>query len=195
MKILFVKACVREESRTLKLAHYLLDKLDGEVEEVNLNEEKLLSLDRQRLEKRMALQSAGDYSDAIFDKARQFAGADTIVIAAPYWDLSFPAVLKTYFELICAIGITFDYNEQEMPYSLCRCSRLIYVTTAGGKIVSDEFGFGYAAEDIFRCRDCGPDQGPGARPGGSGSGEDHAGSLQRNRCIYFPGTVGTAPGL
>ena len=145
MKILFVNACVREESRTLRLARHLLEKLDGQVEEVDLNEEKLCALDGQRLEKRMALQGAGDYSDAIFDKARQFARADTVVIAAPYWDLSFPAILKTYFELICAIGITFDYNEKEMPYPLCRCSRLIYVTTAGGKIVSDEFGFGYVS--------------------------------------------------
>ena len=145
MKILFVNACVREESRTRKLARYLLEKLDGQVEEVDLNKEKLLPLDRERLSKRMEMQSRGDYSDAIFDKARQFAEADTIVIAAPYWDLSFPALLKTYFELICAIGVTFAYNEQEMPYSLCHCTRLIYVTSAGGKIISDEFGFGYAA--------------------------------------------------
>ena len=34
----------------------------------------------------------------MFDLAGQFAGADTIVIAAPFWDLSFPAALKQYMQ-------------------------------------------------------------------------------------------------
>ena len=54
----------------------------------------------ETLKKRTALIESGDYSDRMFDYAKQFASADTIVIAAPYWDLSFPALLKTYFENI-----------------------------------------------------------------------------------------------
>ena len=39
-----------------------------------------------------------------------------IVIAAPYWDLSFPAVLKTYLEQINVLGVTFDYSDDGHEY-------------------------------------------------------------------------------
>ena len=79
----------------------------------------------------------------ILKYAKQFAEAERIVIAAPHWDLSFPASLKTYVEYICAIGVTFDYNEQGQPFGLCNAKELWFVTTAGGPILSDEPGFGY----------------------------------------------------
>ena len=79
----------------------------------------------------------------MFSLARQFADAETIVIAAPYWDLSFPASLKQYFEQINVTGITFRYTEEGFPQGLCRADRLFYVTTAGGCYVPEEFGFGY----------------------------------------------------
>ena len=66
-----------------------------------------------------------------------------IVIAAPYWDLSFPAVLKAYFEQINVLGLTFEYTADGRPRGLCKARKLIYVTTAGGPILSDEYGFGY----------------------------------------------------
>ena len=45
--------------------------------------------------------------------AKQFAGADTIVIAAPFWDLSFPAILKTYIENIYVTGIVSRYSKKD----------------------------------------------------------------------------------
>lgn len=72
-----------------------------------------------------------------------FANADTVVIAAPYYDLSFPAMLKQYFEQINVLGLTFTYSETGTPKGLCKAKDLYYVTTAGGPIISDEFGFGY----------------------------------------------------
>ena len=50
--------------------------------------------------------------------------------------------MRAYFEQITVGGITFRYDEQGIPRSLCRCKRLIYVTTAGGPIVRN-FGFEY----------------------------------------------------
>ena len=83
--------------------------------------------------------------NSMFDLARQFAEAETIVIAAPYWDLSFPASLKTYIEHVNVVGVTFAYADDE-PYGMCRAQQLIYVTTAGGPIYSDELGYGYIKE-------------------------------------------------
>ena len=78
------------------------------------------------------------------DRAQEFSQADTIVIAAPYWDLSFPSLLKIYFEAVTVCGMTFRY-ENEAPKGLCRAERLFYITTAGGPTISD-FGFSYVRE-------------------------------------------------
>ena len=140
-KILFINACVRKNSRTLSLAQYILDKLNGEICEINLERENLKPLDGNVLEKREQLVSENDFSDRMFHYAKEFAAADTIVIVAPYWDLAFPALLKIYLEQITVCGITFRYKKG-IPQGLCRAKRLIYVTTAGGTIY-DNFGFEY----------------------------------------------------
>lgn len=141
--ILFINACVRRDSRTRWLAQKLLARLGGPVEEVRLDEISFPVADADFLDLRDRLIARGDFSDPAFDLARQFAGAETLVIAAPYWDLSFPAALKQYFEQINAVGVTFKYTEEGVPVGLCRARRLFYVTTAGGCFAPEEYGFGY----------------------------------------------------
>ena len=109
-KILFINACVRENSRTLELSKYVLSKLNGDIEEVKLFDLNILPLDKKGLEIRENAVITKDFSSNYFTLAKQFANANTIVIAAPYWDLSFPAVLKSYFENITVNGLTFAYG-------------------------------------------------------------------------------------
>ena len=141
MSILFINACVREHSRTLVLAKSVMKDMEGEIVEVNLNLADLAPLNGASLEKRDALIHAGALDDPMLRYARQFAEADEIVIAAPYWDLAFPALLKIYLEQITVGGITFRY-ENGRPSGLCRAKRLTYVTTSGGPII-DDFGYAY----------------------------------------------------
>ena len=151
-KILFINACVRPCSRTLELAKTLLQRLKGEVLEVRLQEMPMVALDLNGLEKRDQAAQKNDFSDPVFTAAKQFAAADIIVIAAPYWDLMFPATLKTYLENITISGITFRYSEQGRPESLCKAKALHYVTTSGGFIGQNDFGFSYVkalAQNFF----------------------------------------------
>ena len=141
--ILYVNAGVRKESRTKYLAEKLLSKLDEPYEELRLEEIEFPKVDAGFLALRDRLLAAGDVQNPLFDLARQFSEAETIVIAAPYWDLSFPAALKQYLEQINVVGIAFKYSEEGVPVSLCRAKRLFYVTTAGGYFVPEEYGFGY----------------------------------------------------
>lgn len=141
--ILYVNACVRKESRTKRLAEKLLEQLGKPCEEICLERMAFPVVDEDYLTRRDQLISAGDFQNPTFDLARQFAEAETIVIAAPFWDLSFPATLKQYLEQINVVGITFRYSEDGVPIGLCRASRLFYVTTAGGPIYSEEYGYGY----------------------------------------------------
>jgi len=141
--ILFINACVREQSRTKHLADYLLTKLDGAVEEVRLTDIEFPVVNNSFLEKRNHLIEDEAFNDPMFALARQFARAEQIVIAAPYWDLSFPASLKQYFEQINVLGITFIYTPEGFPKALCNAKKLYYVTTAGGSLIPEEYGFGY----------------------------------------------------
>ncbi|WP_026496558.1 NAD(P)H-dependent oxidoreductase [Butyrivibrio sp. WCD3002] len=141
--ILFVNACVRKQSRTFILAKKLLSTLEGEIKEIRLEDVDFPVVDEEFINHREELKNAGKYDDPMFSLGRDFAAADTIVIAAPYYDLSFPAMLKQFFEQINVLGLTFTYAETGIPTGLCKADKLYYVTTAGGPILSDELGFGY----------------------------------------------------
>lgn len=140
--ILYINCCVREESRTNRLAQAVLKNMVGEIVELKLYEKDLRPLDNETLIKRMTFVGQADFSDKMFDYAKQFAAADDIVIAAPYWDLSFPAMLKTYIENIYVIGVVTDYDEKGIPLGMCKAKRLIYVTTAGGPY-DPSYSYGY----------------------------------------------------
>lgn len=155
-KILFVNACVRKESRTRRLAEYVLDFFDGDITEVRPSHVTEPIRDEGFINARNTASEKGDFSDKVYSPARQFSEADVIVIAAPYWDLSFPAILKAYFEQINVLGLTFEYTSDGMPRGLCKAKKLIYVTTSGGPIISDEYGYGYVralAETFYGIRD------------------------------------------
>ena len=140
--VLFINGCVREGSRTLELAKAVLKKQTDAIEEVSLYPDGPEGLTEQTLQQRDELLHKGAHSHPMFCWARQFAQADTIVIAAPYWDLMFPAKVRAYLEQITVSGITFAYNDHGIPQSLCRAKHLIYVTTAGGPMIHN-FGFAY----------------------------------------------------
>ncbi|WKY45135.1 NAD(P)H-dependent oxidoreductase [Eubacteriaceae bacterium ES2] len=146
--LLFVDACIRgEQSRTRKICNAIIKNLqeqeDCQLETVYLQREQNQFLDAERLDLRTSLIEQNDFSDKIFAAAKKFASADLIVVGAPYWDLSFPAVLKNYFELVSACGVTFCYGSDGMPQGLCLARKLFYVTTSGGYIGEFDFGSDY----------------------------------------------------
>ena len=142
-QILFINACPREGSRTLELARYLLTKLDGTVEELTIFEENLLPLNGKTLALRDKMTANQNFDHPIFKYARQFAKADTIVLAAPFWDLSFPSAVKIWLEYVMAKELTFRYTEEGFPCGLCKAKKLFYVSTAGGPVLPSHMGFSY----------------------------------------------------
>ncbi len=142
MRILYVNACVRKESRTKILANYLLSKLKGEVKEINLPSINLQPLDEITLNRRDALITQEKFDDKMFDWAKDFAQADVIVIAAPYWDFSFPSWLKLFIEHINITNLVFKYSDKGEIISLCKAQKLYYVTAKGG-YNPDDYGYGY----------------------------------------------------
>ncbi len=139
---LFIDACPRASSRTRRLAQaYLAGKDD--VTAVKLSALSLPPVTEETLAQRERLVEEEAWDHPLLAPARQFAAAAEIVLAAPYWDLSFPAALKQYLEQINVVGVTFCYTPEGVPRGLCRAKKLTYVTTAGGGFAPEEYGFGY----------------------------------------------------
>ena len=87
-KLLVVDCCIRkEESRTKKILERFLSAApsDCEVERLVLTEENLAPLMGDFFEQRQRLLETGDFSHPRFRYAKQFANADLVVIAAPFW--------------------------------------------------------------------------------------------------------------
>lgn len=140
---LFIDACTRNNSRTRELAQHLLDKFSDDIQTLELYKTTLPELDEKAIYERETACSENDENNFFIKLAKQFTSADIIVIAAPFWDLSFPAILKKYIEDISIVGQTFTYSPDGRPIGLCSAKKLYYVTTAGGKIRSYEYGYGY----------------------------------------------------
>ncbi len=145
-KILLINACVRERSRTLRLANRVIGGLNGLVTHLDLEHEALRPLSGETLAKRETILQTGDLDAPMLRYARAFAAADEIVVAAPYWDLSFPASVKTFFEHVTVTGVTFSYGPDGRPVGHCRAKRLFYVMTAGGPILPPNHGFAYVRD-------------------------------------------------
>ncbi len=142
-QILFINACPREGSRTLELARHALSKLEGQVTELPLFEENLLPLNGKTLALRDTLIARGSYDHPIFKYARQFTQADTVLLAAPYWDLSFPSAVKVYIEYLMVLGLTFDHSPEGIPYGKCKAKKLYFISTAGGPVGEVHLGYEY----------------------------------------------------
>ena len=151
MKLLLIDCCISqrgEGSRTKKLADAFLTAFrekNPEAEVERVVPETLLALkpfDVEMLNERDALASVGAWDAPVFSLARQFRAADAIVVAAPFWDMSFPAALRTYIEDVSANGLTYHYDETGC-HGDCRAERLVYLTSGGDFEREDSVGVVY----------------------------------------------------
>ena len=150
MKLLFIDGCVSQRgpaSRTRALAEAFLSAFreshpGAEVETVTLEALDLKPFLPAALNQRDELASVGAFGAPVFDLARQFQAADKIVAAAPFWDMSFPAVMRTYIEYISANGLCYHY-EAGGCHGDCRADRLAYLTTGGDFEQPDSLGVLY----------------------------------------------------
>lgn len=145
MKVLFIDSAFRDGSRSRYLAEYYIEKFHSAdcVERVDLGDHCPAPLDRESLRVYNQAVASADYQEKLFDCAKQFAAADVILIAAPFWNYSIPAALHAYLELVCSQGVSFAIDEKGNYFSLCRAKKLVFFTTAGGYIPEINCAFGY----------------------------------------------------
>ena len=127
-KIFYVDACLRTGSNTKKIADAIIAKLAEryDVETVRLSENVFPVVNNDILNDR----ANGIVPDEYVEMAKKLADADRLVIAAPFWDMSFPSALKVFLENMSLFNVTFGSNEKEC-YGLCKAEKVLYITTRG----------------------------------------------------------------
>ena len=134
-KLIYIDACMRAGSRTRRIARPIMTELRKRyaVETVDLTRNEYPVVDNYTLEDRNQGIVPSEHSSL----AKRIAAADRIVIAAPFWDMSFPSALKVFFENMSLFGITFDTNDKEC-YGLCKAEKVMYITTRGMNIANGD---------------------------------------------------------
>ncbi len=130
-KLIFIDACMRLGSRTKAIAGPLITELSKryEIETIRLDGADFPVVSSKILTDR----NNGMVPEEHASLARRIALADRLVIAAPFWEMSFPSALKVFFENMSLFGITFDSNDTEC-YGLCKAEKVLYITTRGMNI-------------------------------------------------------------
>lgn len=152
-KILYIKANAKPEgtSRTFKIS----DKFVEEYRKLNPNDE-IITLDLYKegigflTEEGISLHrpAPGEGKNhPILKYAYQFAEADKYIIAAPFWNLSFPAIVKAYIDYVCVTGITFKYTANG-PVGLCEGKKAVHIVGRGGAY-SEEPAAAYEMGDRY----------------------------------------------
>ena len=132
-KAIYINVCIRKtESRTLKISSKLIDSISSEydVNEIDLTANPLEAIDCAHYQQR----KSGNYSQLSIKYANDFAEADLIIIACPFWDMSFPSVFKIFCENISINGITFADNADGTTQGICKAQSIVLVTTRGMEI-------------------------------------------------------------
>lgn len=132
--LVVIDACVRQsESRTLRIAAPLIEALSRRY---TVTRFRLPDMDIVPLTPGLyAGRGNGEIPSWAAEAARAIADADRILIAAPFWDMSFPAVLKCFFEQVSLFDITFTDNGKTCV-GLCKAPKVLYITTRGMDIAT-----------------------------------------------------------
>lgn len=137
-KVLYIKANIKNEgeSRTFKLSdsfveEYKKNNPEDEIITLDLYKENIDFLRHDDLGKLFGSKDEESKNNSILKYAYQFADADKYIIAAPMWNLSFPAILKAYIDYVSVSGITFKYTA-EGPVGLLNNKKAVHIVSRGG---------------------------------------------------------------
>lgn len=127
-KLVIIDSCMRAESRTRRILNAAREVLSTryDIEIIDVNAAGLLPLTPEGLEER----TSGIVPEQTLSLAKTIAAADRLVVAAPFWDMSFPATLKAFFENMSLYSVTFEDNGHTCV-GLCKCKKVMYITTRG----------------------------------------------------------------
>lgn len=134
-RLLYIKANPKpvDQSVTFKMSEAFIQEYkenhkDEEIVTLDLYKEGIRPLDGQMLSDMFS-----GKDNEMLRYAKEFAGFDRYVIAAPMWNLGSPAILKAYFDYVSYVGVTFKYTA-EGPVGLLanQGKKAVHIVARGG---------------------------------------------------------------
>ena len=135
-----------ENSRTYYLTKKVIEKYEldkkYQIEELNLFDLNLSYNNEDTHRRKSELIIQNKFDDPIFDLAKKFRDADFIIVSAPNYDFSYPAVLKVYIENISTYNLLYKLDEKGQRVGLCNAQTLLYITSRGENVKNrDDYGY------------------------------------------------------
>ncbi len=144
-KVLYIKANAKSEelSRTYKVSESFIEAYkksnpEDEIITLDLYKEGIGFLPQGQLNELHTPKVGEGKNHPILKYAYQFLEADKYIVAAPFWNLSIPAILKAYIDYICVTGITFKYTANG-PVGLCAGKKAVHIVGRGGSYSESPF--------------------------------------------------------
>ncbi|MEY8000621.1 FMN-dependent NADH-azoreductase [Clostridium sp. Mt-5] len=167
-KLLYITANTKPEETSISktvgrrfINNFISESKNYTVEELNLYNENIPEINDRIFKGRGQLASGADYNnlseedkksvDRINTLCDQFLSADTYVIAAPMWTLSYPSRLKSYLDCIMVNDKIIKISQEDVIGLLDdKIRNMVYIQSCGSvypKIFNSKFNH---AIDYFR---------------------------------------------
>lgn len=160
MSILHIDSSARREaSNTRVLSRYLVEQLVQQHTQAvqyrdlghqplpPISADDLISLHGGQHNDKPSFQQQLAVSDELIEELKQ---ANTLVLAAPMYNFSVPAVVRQWIDSVYRAGISFKYTEQG-PEGLLNIDKAYIITATGGTPVGSSMDFASPYLD-FICR-------------------------------------------
>ena len=125
-RIAVIDSTIREESRTRVIMENVLKRKDVEFSIHNLNKYPLFPTNSENFKVK-------DTDEFFLTIARDIASCDGLIVVAPFWDMTYPALLKTFFEKISVFNIMF-IDDGKTCVGISKNIFMLYITTRGMNI-------------------------------------------------------------
>jgi FMN-dependent NADH-azoreductase len=147
-KVLYITANPNDETQSFSMAAgkafidtYKEVNSNDEIIHLDLFKEDIPQIDAEvfsgwgKLRSGSAFEELSDSEKAkvsrLAEISEQFVAADKFVFVTPFWNFSFPPVMKAYMDSVAVAGKTFKYTEQG-PVGLLTDKKALHIQARGG---------------------------------------------------------------
>lgn len=148
-KILYITAHPYDESQSYSMAvgkafieTYKETNPHDEVIHINLYKEKIPHIDADVFSGWGKLQSGSGFEQLpqeeqtkvgrLGELSDQFISADKYIFVTPFWNFSYPPVMKAYLDAVSVAGKSFRYTENGQPVGLLTDKKAVHIQARGG---------------------------------------------------------------
>ena len=125
MTIAVIDSTIRKESRTREIMNNVLNhfKDDIDFKIYNINEYELIPTNMSNFDQKGS-------EEFFFELSKEIASMDGMIIAAPFWDMTYPALLKVFLEKLSIPNVMFLDGTKEVV-GLSNNKFMLFLTTRG----------------------------------------------------------------